>query len=60
MPLECLCVPMNEKINILRNTPSLWQYRDLVLNLVNKEIKVYYMGTWLGFAWSHRIFYTFR
>ena len=43
---------MNETINILRNTPRLWQYRDLVLNLVNKEIKVYYMGTWLGFAWS--------
>ncbi len=43
---------MNEKSNILPNTALLWQYRDLVRNLVNKEIKVYYMGTWLGFAWS--------
>ena len=43
---------MNEKINILPSTPPLWKYRDLVRNLVSKEIKVYYMGTWLGFAWS--------
>ncbi len=43
---------MNEKLNILPTTAPLWQYRDLLFNLVNKEIKVYYMGTWLGFAWS--------
>lgn len=30
----------------------LWGYRDLVRNLVAKEIKVKYMGAWLGFAWS--------
>jgi lipopolysaccharide transport system permease protein len=32
--------------------PSLLAWRDLVLNLVSKEIKVRYMGTALGFAWS--------
>jgi len=30
----------------------LWGYRDLVRNLVAKEVKVRYMGAWLGFAWS--------
>jgi lipopolysaccharide transport system permease protein len=29
-----------------------WQYRDLVGNLLSKEIKVRYMGASLGFAWS--------
>jgi lipopolysaccharide transport system permease protein len=32
--------------------PSLLAWRDLVLNLVSKEIKVRYMGTALGFLWS--------
>ncbi len=30
----------------------LWRYRDLVRNLVLKDIKVRYMGAALGFAWS--------
>ncbi len=30
----------------------LWEYRDLVKNLVAKDIKVRYMGAALGFAWS--------
>lgn len=29
-----------------------WAYRDLVRNLVSKEIKVRYQGAALGFAWS--------
>ena len=29
-----------------------WQYRDLLRNLVGKEIKVRYQGAFLGFAWS--------
>jgi lipopolysaccharide transport system permease protein len=36
---------------ITRQT-NLWRYRDLVLNLVAKDIKVRYMGAVLGFAWS--------
>ena len=31
---------------------TLWRYRDLLRNLVAKEIKVRYMGAALGFAWS--------
>ena len=35
------------------SSPStLWRYRDLVRNLVAKEIKVRYMGATLGFIWS--------
>jgi len=29
-----------------------WKYRDLVRNLVNKELKVRYQGAFIGFAWS--------
>ena len=31
---------------------DLWAYRDLVRNLVSKDVKVRYMGATLGFAWS--------
>lgn len=31
---------------------SIWAYRDLVRNLVVKDVKVRYMGAALGFAWS--------
>ncbi|MHB8388480.1 MAG: ABC transporter permease [Acidobacteriaceae bacterium] len=30
----------------------LWRYRDLVRNLVAKDVKVRYMGAALGFVWS--------
>ena len=29
-----------------------WEFRDLLINLVSKEIKVRYQGAVLGFAWS--------
>lgn len=29
-----------------------WQYRDLLRNLIAKDIKVRYQGAFLGFAWS--------
>ena len=29
-----------------------WQYRDLVRNLVAKDLKVRYQGAALGFLWS--------
>jgi lipopolysaccharide transport system permease protein len=31
---------------------GIWRYRDLVRNLVAKDVKVRYMGATLGFAWS--------
>lgn len=37
---------------LLRPIQRWWSYRDLVRNLVSKEIKVRYQGAALGFAWS--------
>jgi ABC-2 type transport system permease protein len=31
---------------------AIWQYRDLLLNLVRKDLKVKYRNSVLGFAWS--------
>lgn len=33
-------------------SPGITQWRDLVMNLVAKEIKIRYMGATLGFVWS--------
>ena len=43
---------MNETVSTAIGMPNLWHYRDLVRNLVAKDIKVRYMGAALGFAWS--------
>ncbi len=40
------------KYNYLLTIRRWWQYRDLLRNLVEKEIKVRYQGAFLGFAWS--------
>lgn len=40
------------KIIISQPLIKWWSYRDLVWNLVSKEIKVRYQGAALGFAWS--------
>ncbi len=31
---------------------TLWQYRELLKNLVLKDLKLKYGGSWLGFVWS--------
>ena len=36
----------------VRQIRGLWAYRDLIGNLVRKEIRVRYMGSVLGFGWS--------
>lgn len=44
---------MNDQYSrILSPFERWWAYRDLVKNLVSKEIKVRYQGAALGFAWS--------
>ena len=35
-----------------RAAPQRYAYVDLLRNLVVKEIRIRYMGAWLGFAWS--------
>ncbi|HDL86146.1 MAG TPA: ABC transporter permease [Candidatus Acetothermia bacterium] len=41
--------PVSNPIAVLRGW---WEYRDLLYNLVSKDIKVRYQGAALGFAWS--------
>jgi ABC-2 type transport system permease protein len=38
--------------SVLRHLASLWSYRELLGNLVRKELKVRYKNSALGFAWS--------
>lgn len=37
---------------MLANLRGLWRYRDLVRNLVTRDLRVKYKGSTLGFAWS--------
>lgn len=37
---------------LIQRVNHLFKWRDLLINLVSKEIKVRYMGAALGFAWS--------
>lgn len=37
---------------MLANLAALWRYRDLVWNLVARDLRVKYKGSTLGFAWS--------
>lgn len=37
---------------MLANLRGLWRYRDLVRNLVSRDLRVKYKGSTLGFAWS--------
>jgi len=35
-----------------RNVTIIWQRRSLIVELVKREVKLRYRGTWLGFLWS--------
>jgi ABC-type polysaccharide/polyol phosphate export permease len=37
---------------MLANLTALWRYRDLLRNLVARDLRVKYKGSTLGFAWS--------
>lgn len=37
---------------MLASVGALWRYRDLLLNLVLRDLRVKYKGSTLGFAWS--------
>jgi len=39
-------------MNILRHLRELWQYRELIRNLVVRDLKVRYKSSALGIAWS--------
>lgn len=38
--------------SVARHLAELWEYRELLANLVRKELKVRYKNSALGFAWS--------
>jgi ABC-2 type transport system permease protein len=40
------------EVNIVQRLREIWAYRELLLNLVGKELKVKYKGSVLGFVWS--------
>jgi ABC-2 type transport system permease protein len=37
---------------VLQHLTGVWRYRELLMNLVRKELKVKYKNSGLGFAWS--------
>ena len=37
---------------VLRQVHGLWAYRDLIANLVRKEVRIRYMGSIAGMGWS--------
>lgn len=39
-------------MSLLRQCITLWRYREMVANLVARDLKVKYKGSVLGFAWS--------
>ena len=39
-------------LSLLNNFKSLYKFRVLIQNLVNRELKARYRGTVLGFLWS--------
>jgi lipopolysaccharide transport system permease protein len=39
-------------MRITRHLPELWQYRELIRNLVSRDLKVRYKSSVLGIAWS--------
>jgi ABC-type polysaccharide/polyol phosphate export permease len=36
----------------IRLVKIIWQHRSLIVELVKREVKLRYRGTWLGFLWS--------
>lgn len=40
------------RVSLIRHARELWRYRELVLNLVIRELKARYKNSVLGFVWS--------
>lgn len=40
------------KYPIIENIAQLWKYRDLMMTLVSKEIRIRYLNTSLGYLWA--------
>lgn len=52
LPMERVNAPQGFWRGFGGTAGDIWQYRELLVNLVRKELKVKYKGSFLGFAWS--------
>ena len=52
LPMERVNAPQGFWRGFGGTTGDIWRYRELLVNLVRKELKVKYKGSFLGFAWS--------
>lgn len=52
LPMERVNAPQGFWRGFGVTTAEVWRYRELLTNLVRKELKVKYKGSFLGFAWS--------
>jgi ABC-2 type transport system permease protein len=52
LPMERVNAPQGFWRGFGGTVGDIWRYRELLVNLVRKELKVKYKGSFLGFAWS--------
>ncbi len=52
LPMERVNAPQGFWRGFGGTVTDIWRYRELLTNLVRKELKVKYKGSFLGFAWS--------
>lgn len=52
LPMERVNAPQGFWRGFGGTAGDIWRYRELLVNLVRKELKVKYKGSFLGFAWS--------
>lgn len=52
LPMERVNAPQGFWRGFGTTSVEIWRYRELLTNLVRKELKVKYKGSFLGFAWS--------
>ena len=52
LPMERVNAPQGFWHGFGGTAGDIWRYRELLVNLVRKELKVKYKGSFLGFAWS--------
>ncbi len=52
LPMERVNAPQGFWRGFGPTVSDIWRYRELLVNLVRKDLKVKYKGSFLGFAWS--------
>ncbi|HET9732497.1 MAG TPA: ABC transporter permease [Acidimicrobiales bacterium] len=52
VPRSDVITVITPEVNVLARVRDIWRYRELLLGLVGKELKVKYKGSAIGFLWS--------